>query len=133
MRMASSRNGLCRALVRLERNKGMSMNLTWYDIKLEDEKYGLLVGTMMCRCGEATPFKQWNMSLYDTERGRKMGIKRALREYPESDCLIFSIKGKDFFDKAHEFFDFLPEKGRAKGETYDQDILGFMRSKRTAH
>lgn len=109
------------------------MNLIWYDVKPEDEKYGLLVGEMLSRLGETVPFKQWSVSLYDTERGRKMAIKQALRNNPNSDTMIFTIRGKEFFDKAVAVFDRLPERGRAKGTAYEQDVSEFIRSKRTSN
>jgi hypothetical protein len=107
--------------------------LAWYDIKPEDTKYGLLVGTMFRHFGDPNPFKQWCMSLHDTERGRKMAIKRALREYPGSDTLIFLVKGKEFFDRAVPQFDVVKEKGMAKGYVYEQDILSFIKEKRKSN
>lgn len=103
--------------------------LAWYDIKPEDVRYGLLVGTMFVRLGAPEPFKQWTMSLHLTERGRKMAIKRALREYPGSDTLVFIIKGKELFDRSVPVFDVVKEKGMAKGYAYDEDIKNFLREK----
>jgi len=106
------------------------MNFVWYDIKPDGTKYGLLVGSMMVRHNEPNPSKCWVMSLYDTERGRKMGIRQARREYPSSDILIFMINGSDFFGKAIPFFEVLKEKGLARGNAYEYDILAFIKSKK---